>query len=251
MIADAGLARIDTRAIQPFAALATPMEAHPPLRLILRLDATDEAALRPALTAALGAALSRAMTRKIERVYWDTADGAIGRTGFALGLRRSGTRTSQRMLAIGERRMGGRTVRDVEAPITGGRPDLIRLALQPGVDPHEAGALDPETLVPIFAIETKRTVWRAEWHGTRLVIGFDAGMIRSPLGEQPVRQLTIDSEAGPGATVYELAREIWPALKAQLAEFDEVQEGYRLTLRPDWWPDATKARLDPEMSTRQ
>jgi CHAD domain-containing protein len=249
MPADASHATIDAPLVNA-AIPATPSETPHPVRLILDLGNVDDATLKTALVTVVGSSI-RPVIRHVERTYWDTPDFELGRAGFAVGLRRSGARHWQRILAIGARRQGGGAVLDVETITTGGRPDLVRLALQPGADARRIGALDAEALVPVFAIDAKRTAWRiGDWRGTGLVLTMETGTIRSPAGEQPICQLILDTETGPASGAYEFARLLWQTLPLELAEFDSAQAGYRLVAKADWWPDATKAKLTPEMSTR-
>ncbi len=230
--------------------IALPLIEPQGIHLMLNLDADGATLLRASPIVASQAA-KRPYTRRIEQVFWDTPEHRLGHSGIALALQTNGQKRVQIVTPIRSTQAGGRTLSASETHIQGTRPDLVRLALTPGTDPVLVSGLDPNSVIPIFAIEVRRTHWGLTWGDTRLALTLDIGAITTSQGDATISQAALTHLGGPTSGLYEFARTLNRSVPFSLASLLPAQQGYRLVVADDWWPAAAKANLTRSMSVRE
>ena len=230
-------------------AVAVPLVEPQGIHLVVSLDSKAVELLRASPVIASQAA-KRPYTRRIEQVFWDTPDHRLGRSGTALALQTSGQRRIQVVTPIRNAQTGGRPVATIETAIQGTRPDLVRLALTPGTDPVLVSSLDPHGMIPIFAVEVRRTYWSLSWGDTRLALTLDIGSITTSQGDSAVSQAGLTHLGGPTGGLYDFARVLNRSVPFALATLVPAQQGYRLVVADDWWPTLAKPHLTRTMSVR-
>lgn len=231
-------------------AVALPLAEPQGVHLVLDLDAEAVELLRASPLIA-GQAAKRPYTRRVDQVFWDTPEFRLGRSGISLALQSSGQKRLQIVTPIRHPQTGGRPLIANEAAIQGLRPDLVRLALTPGTDPILVSGLDPGSVIPIFAVEARRTHWNLAWGDTRLALFLDVGAITTSQGDAAVSQACIAHLGGPAGGLYDFARALGRSLPFTLASLTAAQQGYRLVVAEDWWPAATKPELTRTMTVRE
>ena len=231
-------------------AIALPLVEPQGIHLILNLDA-DAAALLRASPLVASHAAKRPFTRRIEQVFWDTPEHRLGHSGVALALQSNGQKRVQIVTPIRSTQAGGRPLNTSETAIQGTRPDLVRLALTPGTDPVMVSGLDPNNVIPIFAVEVRRTHWSLTWGDTRLALALDIGAITTSQGDAAISQAALTHLGGPTSGLYDFARTLSRSIPFTLATLLPAQQGYRLVVAEDWWPSVAKASLTRAMSVRE
>ncbi len=214
----------------------------PPRVAILKRDA-----------ASLLAPEKRPTMRRMRQTFWDTIDHRIGKAGLALGLQTAARRKLQILHDIRHAPAGGRRSRTHETPLANDALDVTRLAFMPGIDPTLATSLGDAMLVPVFALDITRTVWRAKLVDATITVTLDGTEIEAAGGRLSSIQLGLALVDGPQDAVYRLARKLMPAFGFRLAMEDAVQAGYRLATGESWWPASHDDAdlLKPHMSVRE
>lgn len=231
-------------------AVAPPVIEPQGIHLMLDLEADAVELLRASPLLANHAA-KRPYTRRIEQVFWDTPEHRLGRSGVALALQTSGQRRIQIVTPIRKPLTGGCPLVAAETPIQGTRPDLVRLALTAGTDPILVSGLDPNSVIPIFAAEVKRTHWNLTWGDTKLTLTLDIGSITTSQGDTGISQAGLTHLGGPSSGLYDFARMLNRSVPFSLAALLPAQLGYRLIVADDWWPVVTRPNLTRAMSVRE
>jgi len=226
--------------------------APPSLRLLLDFDVSQAAALAKH-ELLLGPASKRPVVRRLRQVFWDTPGLTIGRQGIGFAIETIGRRKQQVLCPIGTAPTGGRILNPVTAPLDGERLDPARLAFLPGVDVGQVARLLPGDLVPVFALDLHRTVWRLSWGETRLSLTLERTRIEAGAGTLETCQIDLALQAGPAQGLYQVATKLHQGIPFRLATHDAVQQAYRLVADEDWWriePGAVPA-LDHHMTVEQ
>lgn len=241
--------RLDS-AESPAPAVAQQLAEPQGIQLLLNLTPHSIELLRASPMVATHAA-KRPYTRRVEQVFWDTPEFRLGRSGVALALQTSGQKRIQVVTPICEPQTGGRPLATSETAIQGNRPDLVRLALTAGTDPVLVSGLDPNSIIPIFAVEVRRTHWSLAWGDTRLALVLDLGSITASQGDAAISQVAITHLGGPAGGLYDFARTLSRSVPFEFASLLPAQQGYRLVTAEDWWPISAKPSLNPSMSVRE
>jgi inorganic triphosphatase YgiF len=195
----------------------------------------------------------RPVTRKLRQVFWDTAGHRLGRAGMAIAVQSMGQKRTQLLRSIKQPPTGGRILHQQESPLPGETLDPTRLALLPGGDPAVAMRVTAEMLMPVFALDLTRTIWRVSYGDSGLDVTLDIGMIESAAGPVAFHQIALTVTSGPPQALYEFAQRLHRTVPVALAAHDPAQLGYRRIAEADWWPgnrDGT-ARFAPDMTVRQ
>lgn len=158
--------------------------------------------------------------------YFDTADFALGRKGFALRVRRAGRRWLQTLKTEGER-SGGLSIRqEFETPTRGGVIDWASF-------PAAAQDAVPESLrsglKTVFETRFVRTAWEIVTRaGGRIEVALDIGEIVADGRSQPVCEIELELKSGGADALFDLARR-W-ARRLDLLPFDisKAERGMRL-----------------------
>jgi len=222
------------------------------LHLLLTLDA-DAAVVLKRDASSLLMPERRAVTRKMRRTYWDTVDYKLGRGGLAVAVQTTGQKRTQLIQDIRAKPAAGRVVGIYEVPLSQEGLDLTRLAFIPGIKPSLVGAVAGEMLVPAFAIDLKRTIWRATLVDAVLSVALEQADIEAASGRLSLVQLDIAILDGNEEAVYRLARKLIPAFKFELASVDSAQAGYALatqTTGSSFVFSNDEDTLQPDMTVR-
>jgi CHAD domain-containing protein len=222
------------------------------LHLLLTLDA-ESAAILKRDAASLLMPERRGVTRKMRRTYWDTVDHKLGRAGLAVAVQTAGQKRTQLIQDIRSLPAAGRIVGAYEVPLAQDGLDLTRLAFIPGIKPSLVGTLPSDMLVPAFAIDLTRTVWRATLVDAVLSVTLEQADIEAAAGRLSLIQLDIAPLDGDAEAVYRLARKLIPAFDFGLASLDSAQTGYALATQSPWsslYLRSDDDTLKPDMSVR-
>lgn len=170
-----------------------------------------------ALLAALppGETAVKAMTA----IYYDTADGWLGRSGFGLRVRRTGeTRIQTLKSALGED--GGRD--EWEWPVATDTADPTLLAGTPAALP------DGARLAPQFTVTVSRTVRIVEADGARIEFALDDGEVRAGGRRETFLELELELLSGAPQALDALAARLGEQVALTPSTVTKAEQGFRL-----------------------
>ncbi len=219
-----------------------------PLHLLLDIRADEAARLRAAIAELIPSA-RRPVTRRLRQVFWDAADHTIGRAGFALGIQTAGQRRQQIIRDLRALPAGGRLGTERTSPLDGDTLDVTRLAFMPDVGRSLIARLGAAMLVPSFAIDVTRTVWRGTFDSTGLTVTLERSEIEAAAGGEHLVQLDIALAEGHAEGVYRFARRLLAVIPFRLAEADAAQRAAALV--DDAAPAPAEPRLSADMTVRE
>lgn len=188
---------------------------------------------REALEAGL---LLGAETAELSATYFDTPDLALFTHGYGLRVRRKDVRFVQTLKSQGN----GLFARgEWEAEVPSAALDAAVLAATPAAEIAHGDAL-----VPLFAVEVRRTVALVSHGASRIEASLDIGDVRAGHRSEPIEELELELVEGDPADLFAFAR----SLDAQLilAFATKSERGYRLArdVVPDiGGPQASLRRL--------
>lgn len=206
-----------------------------------------------AVRAAMAAAAPR--RQHLQAIYFDTAEGALGRAGVALRLRREGPRWVQTLKARGA---NAAQRYEHNAPVPRGQPaDRPALARHAGSPAAEAWAhalgepierFDATRLQPVMATDIWRRSVVMRGEGWAVELAFDEGEVRA--GERVAKVCELEYELLEG-TLADLARLAGEGIERHGLFLDTVSKAERgeLLARDRAWPAATRFRA-PEQAPR-
>lgn len=139
---------------------------------------------------------------KLQTVYYDTADFALGRRGMALRVRKAGTRWLQ-TLKTGDRIAALAQRGEWEMPAPRGRLDVDRFADTPLAELLRA---EPLQIAPRFRTRFERAIWMTM--DGAIEIALDQGEIVAGKRSALILELELELKAGPTAALWVLAREL-------------------------------------------
>lgn len=229
------------------------MTDQPPLEVELKLATTAEA-MEALLASPLlrEHARSTVRTRQLVNVYYDTADGRLGRERMVLRVRQSGRKFVQ-TLKSGNVAEGAGNVRgewEVELPDATPRPE----AFVDSGTPDFVGQLSPDELTPVFETRFKRRALLVEWPDGeqppgRIEVAFDRGAIRAHGRESPICEVELELKDGDPRTMFELAEAMRGLAPLRLQPQDKGARGYLLASEaPPEWHRARPVTLTEDMS---
>ncbi|MBK1688406.1 CYTH domain-containing protein [Rubrivivax gelatinosus] len=181
--------------------------------------------------------LHRAVATKTVRAlplaaaYVDTADDRLARAGFALRLRREGTRWVQTLKGRGDGLMD-RLEHEVELPDTDAAPvlDPARHAGTPAGDALARLLADGAPLVERYRTEVVRLARRVRSQGALVEIALDEGRIVAGANVASVCEIEFELLSGPPAGLLALA-ERWVARHGLWLDVrTKAERGHRLAL---------------------
>jgi CHAD domain-containing protein len=222
-------------------------EAKPEPLQILFAAPTGIAAL-PGNSVCLARAPRRPNSRRSTELYWDTQEHDLGRAGWAMAQRRVGRRRSQILLDVSRVPAAGRRQRVFEIGDQPPLPDPLRFAFVAGLDPRLVGRLVAKGLVPIFAVERKRTTWRVPEGGSIVGLTVEAATIDVAGGRHTIDQVELTLISGADGDLYHFARSLAAELGLTLAPCDPIQRAYEI-VAPDLPAPALPA-LNPGLPIR-
>lgn len=170
-----------------------------------------------ALLAALppGETAVKAMTA----IYYDTADGWLGRSGFGLRVRRTGDRRVQTLKsAIGDD--GGRD--EWEWPVASDLADPDLLAGTPAALPE--GTM----LAPQFTVTVSRAVRIVETAEARIEIALDDGEVQAGGRREAFLELELELLSGAPQALDRLADQLRARVTLTPSTVTKAQRGFRL-----------------------
>jgi triphosphatase len=152
-------------------------------------------------------------------VYYDTADGWLGRHGFGLRVRRTGDKRIQTLKsALGED--GGRD--EWEWPAATDAPDPSLLATTSAALP--AGAV----LVARFTVSVSRTVRIVETDGARIEIALDDGEVQAGGRREAFLELELELLSGASQALGRLADQLRASVALTPSTVTKAERGFRL-----------------------
>jgi triphosphatase len=168
----------------------------------------------------LAARLKAERRAALNATYFDSADGRLRRAGWSLRIRDEDGTLRQTAKGPGEGLIGRA---EVEATVTGERPDLDAPALAP-----LRRALDGAVVEPRFTVRVERRLARIAVDGADIECAVDVGEIEAEGRRAPICELELELKAGPPAALFALARELADAAPLDLAFESKAERGYAL-----------------------
>jgi triphosphatase len=199
-----------------------------------------------AVRAAMAAAAPR--RQHLQAVYFDTAEGALGRAGVALRLRREGPRWVQTLKARGA---NAAQRHEHNAPVPrgepAGRPELARHAGSPAAEAWAHALGEPidrfaaTRLQPVMATDIWRRSVVLRGEGYAVELAFDEGEVRA--GDRVAKVCELEYELLEG-TLADLARLAAEGIERHGLFLDTVSKAERgeLLARDQAWPPAARFR---------
>lgn len=199
-----------------------------------------------AVRAAMAAAAPR--RQHLQAIYFDTAEGALGRAGVALRLRREGPRWVQTLKARGA---NAAQRHEHNAPVPRSQPaDRPALARHAGSPAAEAWAqalgesidgFDATRLQPVMSTDIWRRSVVLRGEGWAVELAFDEGEVRA--GERVAKVCELEYELLEG-TLADLERLAAEGIERHGLFLDTVSKAERgeLLARDRAWPAATRFR---------
>lgn len=174
---------------------------------------------------------------RLRSTYFDTADRAVRKGGFALRVRETGEGFLQTLKAENGASVFSRG--EWERPVDG-----------PGLDPAALAetplAAWPESQVaalrPLFATLIERRTRRVQWAGATIEAAFDQGEIVAGDRRQPIAELELELKAGDPAALFDLARRLAAEWSAVLSLDAKGERGHRLADGEDRAPRTASTR---------
>lgn len=178
--------------------------------------------------------------RDLHAVYYDTADHALRKAGFALRVRRSGgSRTQTLKSTYGAD--GGRD--EWEWPVNTDAPDRDLLAETPA--PDIAGTL----LELQFIVRSRRTIREVREGGSLIELVIDDTEVTAGERREAFLELELELKSGRASALFALARRLAKAVPLRLSVVSKAERGYRLAAeagvrRPCYRAPALSVDLD-------
>ena len=152
-------------------------------------------------------------------IYYDTADGFLGRSGFGLRVRRTGDKRIQTLKsALGDD--GGRD--EWEWPVATDAAEPALLADTPAALP------DGAVLAPQFTVEVSRTVRIVETDGARIEIALDDGEVRAGGRREAFLELELELLSGAPQALDALAARLGEQVTLTPSTVTKAERGFRL-----------------------
>jgi triphosphatase len=196
------------------------------LELKFSIDAQVERRLARRLRS-WGPACSELGTVRLRRIYFDTADLDLSRSGIALRLRRDGRRWVQTAKLSATLVAGLSSLREVECPVHGANLDLGRIDDTQALEAIRRAA-SGKPLVPIFETVIRRRLWMVDLSGTRAEIAIDAGEVVAGGRRAEIREVEAEFKDGDPAGLFAIAGELFPDGGATPSDQSKAARGYRL-----------------------
>lgn len=152
-------------------------------------------------------------------IYYDTADGRLGRHGFGLRVRRTGEKRIQTLKsALGDD--GGRD--EWEWPVATDVADPTLLAMTPAALP------DGAVLAPQFTVTVERTVRIIDGDGARIEIALDDGQVQAGGRTEAFLELELELLSGDPAALGRLAAALGERVALTPSAVTKAERGFRL-----------------------
>jgi inorganic triphosphatase YgiF len=196
------------------------------LELKLELSAEDLRRLRG--SALLGAASGGKDRKVLTSVYFDTSDRRLRREGIALRLRNDGGGSWVQTVKSDATLEGGlSSVRETEAQIEGGEPDLECIGDKELLERIER-VLEKEALTPLFETVVQRTAYRLSKGECAAELAIDVGKVAAGEKTKPIREVELELLSGSVHDFLALAKELFSGLGARPSVSSKAERGYRL-----------------------
>lgn len=159
--------------------------------------------------------------------YFDTPDGALGKAGYSLRVRKSGGPYLQTVKSRPNRRGVATSRNEWEWSIGGGCPDLTHL-----LQTADLAVFVPTIrgmLAPVFSTDVTRTTYLLHLKDNTIVeAAFDEGNILAGLAFEPVSELELELKAGVLRPMYRLAVEMQRLAPMWLSTESKSARGWHL-----------------------
>jgi len=178
-------------------------------------------------------ALDRPHVRRQSDVYFDTPDLQLRAADAGLRVRRVGGQAIQTLKAGGSVRGGLHSRNEWELPVADERPDLAAMREAVGPDTGLGKLLQQvgrgATLVPVFTVESARTVWMLRLEqGDEVECVLDQGHIATDGGRVPLCELELELVRGNPVHLYDLALQLLADVPMRIGTLSKAARGYLL-----------------------
>ncbi len=175
-----------------------------------------------------GLATAAPPVRRLRSIYFDTPDQALRKAGIALRLRQDGSRWLQTVKAKPRRKGALRQVVEMECELPDTTLDLDCIADRKLRGKIRKIAADAR-LDPVCETEIGRAEAPVETvEGARALLAADEGRIIAGDRVAQFAEVEIELQAGPPASLFELARLLFPEGGARLSTLSKAERGYML-----------------------
>ncbi len=159
--------------------------------------------------------------------YFDTADWRVLRAGYALRVRRSGTKVEATLKALARARRGPAKRREITAPLANARPATL-LRARGAVATWMRRAIGDARLRRLFAVRTRREVFAVRHRG-RIVaeLALDSTRILARGRERCLTRVEVEVTRGPTALVARFVATLRRGRHLTLARRSKFEEGLR------------------------
>lgn len=183
----------------------------------------------------------RSTAARLRSVYYDTPDLRLAAEKISLRVRAVGRRHVQTVKTSGSRQSGLFVRREWEGAVPGPQPDpvLLRATGLPVFQDPEVMA----SLVPAFATDVRRTLYRLGDGSWEVELALDEGEVGGEAGREEICEAEFELKLGEPVRLYHLARSVAETVPVRLMTQSKSERGYALAAGIP--PRAVKARPVP------
>lgn len=216
-----------------------------PVEIELKLDFDPADRDRLAACALFGP--EPAAKRRLAATYFDTPDFHLDKAGYALRIRKDGSKRVQTVKAASSEAAGLFVRGEWELRVTSDKPVFDERS-GPLAQLFEVETLD--RIAPIFTTAIERQAAPLERpDGSRIEYAIDTGEVRSGTRSSPVCELELELQKGAPRALFDLARTLNEEIPLRLGVLTKSERGYALAYNA--FTAAVKAealRLDKRMT---
>jgi len=170
--------------------------------------------------------VKRPVTHRLHNIYYDTPKLDLHQSGMALRLRHAGQQWLQTLKGGGSVQAGLHQRNEWEVPV--GSPALDFSANQAvDWDEHLRPTLRKK-LHPVFVTDFFRTSRMLDFHGSKIELCIDHGMISIEHRSLPICELELELKSGEPRQLFELALKILEIVPVELEAVSKAEKGYRM-----------------------
>lgn len=230
---------------------ATPesLELPQEIELKLAIDPRDVPTLRKSWILR-DLSLKHTPRRSLLSVYYDTPSLSLARRGIMLRVRKIG-REHVQCVKIGIAATGVFQRVELESPIHGNEPDLMRIA-DPGIRRLIQKRCAANGLARAFATKVRRETWLLQIGRSQIECAIDRGLIVSQRKRAPISEIELELKSGQPARLYQLAHRLNAIVPLRIETKSKAARGYDLIQHTKCGaPSAAPILLNPAMSVRE
>lgn len=158
-------------------------------------------------------------------IYYDTANGALGKYGYSLRVRSARGGFVQTVKSNIE--SAGLFARNEwESPVASIKPDLGKLAGLPVEPLSRSGKL--KKILPVVRSEMERVSWRIAPNGSEIQVDLDQGLIEAGGRSQALCELELELLSGETEELVRVARHIAQAVPVRVGVMTKAERGFAI-----------------------